>query len=340
MVEDAIYDPYYPKGETIYFETFKIDAGLQHIDGETALKYARSRKTTSDFDRAKRQQQLLYAIKDKAFSINVLTDAGKITSLYNSVSDSIDTNMSLAEIIEMARLSKEFDKEGIYPAVLNDDPSSCGGLIYTPAREYFARASVLLPAGGNYDYIHQFADIVFNNTKTIAMQEEIQVLNGTKTPGLAGTTMNLLLRNCLNVTYYGNASERPLSKSTIYYKPGPEGEEPETLNLIKKLVPVATKAGIPPEYIESERRQKAVIVIELGTDYLDIIPKDPFSTLQYFTAPVTSSDDDTEDEKTSTTKNTTESDLEDNTDNEIHEETTDQSGQNSKEDATETQPIE
>lgn len=299
MVEDSIYDPYYPKGETIYFETFQIDAGLQHMDGDTALKYARSRKTTSDFDRAKRQQQLLYAIKDKAFSINVLTDAGKITSLYNSVSDSIDTNMSLAEIIEMARLSKEFDKEGIYPAVLNDDPSACGGLIYTPARKYFAGASVLLPAGGSYDYIHQFADIVFNNTKTIALQEEIQVLNGTKTPGLAGSTMNLLLRNCLNVTYYGNASERPLTESTIYYQPGPEGEEPETLTLVKKLVPVQVKAGIPPEYLESDRRKDAVIVIELGNDYLDIMPDNPFNNLQFFQAPITASDDE-EDEDDST----------------------------------------
>ncbi len=325
MVEDSIYDPYYPKGETIYFETFQIDAGLQHIDGETALKYARSRKTTSDFDRAKRQQQLLYAIKDKAFGINVLTDAGKITSLYNSVSDSIDTNLSLAEIIEMARLSKEFDKEGIYPAVLNDDPSSCGGLIYTPARDYFAGASVLLPAGGSYDYIHQFVDIILNNTKTIALQEEIQVLNGTKTPGLAGTTMNLLLRNCLNVTYYGNASERPLEKSTIYYQSGTEGEEPETLALVKKLIPVATKPGIPAEYLESERRQDAVIVVELGDDYLDIMPENPFNNLQFFQAPITAGDEDEEESSEDSasidsTESSEPSDVSNNTDTEPLEE--------------------
>jgi anionic cell wall polymer biosynthesis LytR-Cps2A-Psr (LCP) family protein len=35
------------------------------LDGATALKYARSRHTTSDFDRAKRQQKLIIAIKDK-----------------------------------------------------------------------------------------------------------------------------------------------------------------------------------------------------------------------------------------------------------------------------------
>jgi anionic cell wall polymer biosynthesis LytR-Cps2A-Psr (LCP) family protein len=49
----------------IDYITFHIDAGQQHLDGDTALKYARSRHTTSDFDRAKRQQKLIIAIKDK-----------------------------------------------------------------------------------------------------------------------------------------------------------------------------------------------------------------------------------------------------------------------------------
>lgn len=286
MVEEAIYDPKYPKGETIYYETFKIDAGLQHLDGETALKYARSRSTTGDYNRAKRQQTLLYAIRDRAFSMDILTDAGKIKSLYDSVAESIDTNLSLAEILELAKLSKEFNKEDIFPAVLNDDPTSCGGLLYTPAREYFDGAAVLLPAGGGtYSYIHEVTDTLFNHTKTVAAQEEIQVLNGTKTPGLAAVTMNLLLRNCLNVTYYGNASNRELTTSTIYYKPGPEGEEPLSLALVKKLVPLPVVAGIPPEYTESEKRQNATIVIELGSDYLEIKPEEPYNTLKFLTAP-------------------------------------------------------
>lgn len=298
LVEESIYDPYYPKGETIYFETFKIDAGLQHIDGETALKYARSRKTTSDFDRAKRQQQLLYAIKDTALSLNILADAGKIKSLYSSVGDSIETNLSLAEIIEMAKISRDFDKEDVFPMVINDDPSSCAGWVYTPAREYFDGAAVLLPAGNGYEHLNSFVDFVFNNIKVISYQDEIQVLNGTKTPGLAGLTMNMLLRNCLNVMYYGNASDRSLDESTIYYKPGPEGEEPKILASITELIPVKTQAGIPPGYLESERRQNSTIVIELGSDYIQMREPDPFSTLKYLVAPYSAEDDEEKDETT------------------------------------------
>jgi hypothetical protein len=210
----------------------------------------------------------------------------------------------LAEIIEMAKISKDFNKEDVFPMVINDDPSSCAGWVYTPAREYFDGAAVLLPAGSGYEHLNSFVDFVFNNIKVISYQDEIQVLNGTKTPGLAGLTMNNLLRNCMNVMYYGNASNRELDESTIYYKPGPEGEEPEVLALITELVPVKTQAGIPPQYLESERRQNSTIVIELGRDYIQIREPDPFSTLKYLVAPYSAEDD--EDEDTPTTEDSTE----------------------------------
>jgi LCP family protein required for cell wall assembly len=290
-VENAIYDPYYPKGETIYFETFSIDEGLQHLDGETALKYARSRKTTSDFDRARRQQDLLFAIKEKALSLEILTDTRKLKEIYDSVADSIETDLSLGEIIELAKLSQDFGKESLYTTVINDDPTICGGLVYTPARYYFDGASVLLPAGNSYEYTNLFTETISNNIKALQKQEKIQILNGTRTPGLAYSTMNILSRYCMNIVYYSNASERDLEVSTIYYKEGPEGEKPEILDLLQQFIPVRTQAGIPPEYLESERRQDSSIVVELGADYIDIRMDDPFDRLQYLIAPETEEDE-------------------------------------------------
>ena len=291
LVENAIYDPYYPKGETIYFETFQIDEGLQHLDGETALKYARSRKTTSDFDRAKRQQQLLYAIKEKALSLNILTDSGKIKELYDGIGDSIETNLSLAEILELGKLAKDMQRESILPLVINDDPTSCGGLVYTPAREFFSGASVLLPAGNNFEYVHFFIGTVLQNVEPISDKVEIQVLNGTKVPGLAYEGMNLLSRFCLNVVYYGNASNRELQESTVYYKsvePGTQESSREltTIEMIKTLMPgVKIQAGIPPEYLESEKQKNTTIVVELGEDYRKNRLVDPFDSLRYFVPP-------------------------------------------------------
>ena len=175
-VETAIYDPYYPKGETIQYETFSIKAGPQHLDGLTALKFARSRKTTSDFDRAKRQQQLLSAIKEKALQLNLLTDPGKLQNLYNSLADSIETNLSVAEIIELAKIAKDIERDDLQSQVFTDDFTSCGGLLYTPVRDYFGGAAVLLPSGNKFEETTRFSDNYFHlNFDSTA---KIQVLNG------------------------------------------------------------------------------------------------------------------------------------------------------------------
>lgn len=60
-VADRLVDPYYPIREGKHI-TLTVEPGLQHFDGEMALRYARSRSTTSDFDRSKRQQQILSAL--------------------------------------------------------------------------------------------------------------------------------------------------------------------------------------------------------------------------------------------------------------------------------------
>lgn len=325
-VENAIYDPYYPKGETIYFETFSIDEGWQTLDGDTALKYARSRKTTSDFDRAKRQQQLLFALKEKALSLEILTDTGKIGDIYNSVDDSIETDLSLAEIIELGNIAKDFQKEDIYPLVVNDDPTECGGLVYTPAREYFSGASVLLPAGNNYEYVHMFIDTTFMNIQEISQSEdEIQVLNGTKVAGLAYEGLNTLSRFCLPVVYYGNATERPLETSTIYYEPDEEENPPKILATIQKLMPgLETQAGIPEEYLQTERRMSSTIVVELGEDYLDKRLDDPFKTLPFFSPPASSRSSEESDDESTAEESTSEATDETTVDTESTTETIDE----------------
>lgn len=293
-VEKDIYDPYYPLGETTHYQTFSIKAGPQHLDGSTALKYARSRKTTSDFDRARRQQQLLSAIKEKALSMNVLTDPGKIQALYASLQDSIETNFTVDEIIELAKISKDFGKENIVSNVLSDNPDQCGGFLYTPAREFFDGAFVLLPAGKNYDSIHEMADLIFRHTDVMKENPVIQVLNGTKTANMAGEVGMYLNRICFNVIYYGNADTKDHATTTIYYIPGPKGEKPAVVDLIAKFLPYPQVPGIPAAYLDSDKKAGTQVVIELGADYLQNRLKNPFSVLPYLVAPKTTTQQSTQ----------------------------------------------
>jgi LCP family protein required for cell wall assembly len=286
-VEDAIHDPYYPKDGTIKYETFNLAAGEQHLDGETALKYARSRKTTSDFDRSKRQQKLLFAIKNKAMTKNILLNPGKITNLYNAVSSHIETNLSIRHIIELAKVSQDFHKENIVSRVITDDPTRCGGFLYVPERNLFGGAYVLVPIGNNYNFIHQYVDLIFHYPELNKNPIKIQILNGTKTPGLAGESKAMLQRLCFDVIRFGNARSQDIENTTLYYKDKTQEETeeenhdqkqtaPEALYFIKQLIPGEISDDIPDIYFEPQYQSEADVIIELGKNYSKSKPDDIF----------------------------------------------------------------
>jgi len=97
-----------PFVETNQFEegVISLPAGTQTIDGKTALLFVRARFSSSDFDRAKRQQQVLMSLKNKAFNLGILTDPLKIISIFDSAGNHIRTDMELWEIQEMAAIAK------------------------------------------------------------------------------------------------------------------------------------------------------------------------------------------------------------------------------------------
>jgi LCP family protein required for cell wall assembly len=143
-------DPEYP-GPNYTYETFALNAGMQHMDGETALKYARSRHSTSDFSRSGRQQQLISALGEKMKAEGILTRPDKVLSLLNIMSEHVDMTLSSAELLGLAALGKEIDRTKTTSVQINDQNGlystlpSPGGFLYAPPRDQFGGASVLLP---------------------------------------------------------------------------------------------------------------------------------------------------------------------------------------------------
>ena len=87
-----------PEAFPCRFEELHFDAGLNSMDGETALKYARSRHSLEDggdFNRAKRQQKVLEEIKSKVLAIGFIP---KIIPLLNELEDHIVTDIPLGEL--------------------------------------------------------------------------------------------------------------------------------------------------------------------------------------------------------------------------------------------------
>lgn len=126
-VDKAINDPFYPDEALEGYAPFHINAGKQLMNGKTALKYARSRKTTSDFDRSRRQQQLIVAVKDKALSLGVLAKPAKISEIVKIIGSHIKTDIQLNEMQELAKRYKEIQSDNIESKVI--DNSKNGPLI-------------------------------------------------------------------------------------------------------------------------------------------------------------------------------------------------------------------
>lgn len=104
------------------YDPLVIDAGWQHMDGHTALKYARTRHGDSDFQRAERQQQVLFAIRDQVLTENALP--GLILNaprLYGSLSQNFYTDLSLDQLIQLGLYLQDVPLDNIHTGVIGID---------------------------------------------------------------------------------------------------------------------------------------------------------------------------------------------------------------------------
>ena len=148
-----------PFSETNQFAEgiIELPEGKQVIDGDTALLFVRARFSSSDFDRAKRQQQVLLAVKEKAFSLDVISNPVKIISILNSIGSHVRTDVELWEIQELAVMSKRIDTSNIKRKVFSTGKD---GLLYSSWSNN--GSYILLPEGDNFDKIQEVCRGIFD----------------------------------------------------------------------------------------------------------------------------------------------------------------------------------
>lgn len=153
-----------PFSEPTQFEgenalNFSLPAGKNHIDGPKALFFVRARYASSDFDRAKRQQQVLIALKDKLLSLGTLADFGKVNNILNVLGEDVRTDMDISEMKKFFNLANSMQNPQIKQKVF--DTSEEGLLYSTKADTPEGKTYVLLPVGGNYDKIREVCRNIF-----------------------------------------------------------------------------------------------------------------------------------------------------------------------------------
>ncbi len=272
LVAKSINDTTYPDFEWGY-DPFRLEAGLQHLDGATALKYARSRHDSSDFARAARQQQVISAIKDKLTSLDVLASPAKLNELYTVVQEHFHSDLSWEEIISLAEIGSKMPRENIVSYVLNNDPTSPGGFLVTPDRSLYGGAFVLVPflnlTNDKYAQIRAFTTMIFEHRGIIGTDPlPITIRNGTKISGLAGSLQASLERYGWKISTVDNTEEVE-STTRIRFTDSPRNRaaaELLTRFMAIALEPVPKASPSPLENGEVVPPPEIFEII-IGTDY-------------------------------------------------------------------------
>lgn len=89
--------------------TYSVSAGTVYMDGETALWYVRSRATSSDFDRTRREQEVLQAIFYRMISIDAIARAPQ---LYEQYRQAVTTDLGLDDILPLLPLAAKLGANG------------------------------------------------------------------------------------------------------------------------------------------------------------------------------------------------------------------------------------
>lgn len=200
QVPKDIHDERYP-GPNYSYETFDIKEGLYTLDGDIALKYARTRHDEDgDFGRAYRQQLILESARSKAFSIGTLLNVPAINNILNTLGDHLRTDIPLDEIDSFLDLAGKIDTHTTLNKVLDaGKPDSLMAVSHVFLGN--VRAFILIPRTGKYDEIQELAKDIFNlglierKKKEIASEEAtVAVINASGKAGFDKKLNNLLVK--------------------------------------------------------------------------------------------------------------------------------------------------
>jgi len=242
--------------------TKTLKPGVQTLPGDLTLAYARQRHTAGgDFDRARRQQQVIMGIRNRILSVDMLpTLITKAPALYQELAAGIHTNLSLDDAIKLARLANEIPGDKIRQGVLDAryvifgrSPDNLSILVPIPDKigllrdEIFASSGALSPlTEGN------------RQEKMKAENARIAVRNGTSSPELSTATGDYLRSQGMNVVEMSEAVELSTVSSIVNYT-----GKPYTMSYLVDLM------GISPYKIISNYDANSPVDVEviLGSDW-------------------------------------------------------------------------
>ena len=274
-VENKFVDNNFPNEWDNGYITVEFEAGLQHMDGETALQYARSRHAQitfpgyefegSDFARARRQQKVIDAVRAKLLSTDGLLSTSKFNEILGNIRDNIQLSTFNTNDVQAAiSLIKKTRDANTYSFVL--DPS-IGGLNRIITTNVPIDGYAIAPSAGigNTDEIHEFVRALLENPAMYSENASIRVYDiGVGYTNGFEITQQLQDENpYLDIVYMGTLRS---DQENSYVYTNSSKDTVQTRNFIADQLQVANR--YKPNFIMSTLNSEDVSVL-LGSDRLD-----------------------------------------------------------------------
>ena len=248
--------------------------GTRHLNGSKALAYARCRHAEQgckdgDIGRARRQQKVIFGIRDKVLSPeNFPKLLAQAPQLYSTFSAGIRTNLPLEDAIKLAVLASDIPKDSIKNGVIDHSMMRFGNAILGGQN-----ASVLQPLP---DKIRLLRDEIFTSSGPLSplAQDDpaslmradgarIRLLNGTSSAGLDIQTASYLSQQGFFIKEFGNT--KAYNQTTIIlYSP--------KLYALEFLIEIFGVTNSTRILIEPDPTQPVDIEVRLGKDWVSKLP--------------------------------------------------------------------
>lgn len=145
--------------ENFYGHPVQIYPGENHLNGDEVLGYVGMRKYDSDFERMKRQQKVLLALKDKVFSMEGASRPDRLWQIFNVAEKHIRTDLNISQIRYLIQNFSKFEVDSIEQVVF--DTTNYLYQSYSSQGAY-----ILLPKSGDFSEIQEVFKNIFSNEKT------------------------------------------------------------------------------------------------------------------------------------------------------------------------------
>jgi anionic cell wall polymer biosynthesis LytR-Cps2A-Psr (LCP) family protein len=248
-VKQALVDPEYPT-ENHGVERIYIAPGIQLMDGKTALVYARSRHSTNDFDRSKRQQQVLKAVLSQVRSRGLAANVSLLPNWISVLEQNVRTTLPMGDLstmTDLAGIASRLDPARIAQFSINPTDVRVDNVITSDI--YW-----------NENDIQQLVR-KWQTGSTIPGVATVQVLNGTGKTGVAGSISTTLSSKGFSVL---SAGDNAGTDTTMLYDIGDHPSEREQLIAALGLSAnqVVSNAGRP-----AGAASDASMVLVVGADF-------------------------------------------------------------------------